>query len=364
MRLVPHVLIVEAVVVLLLGNSFSGCKRNPVGPSPNPLRDLTWSIDTLEYPNSGQTEMTSIYGVSANDVYAVGFNSSPGPGTMYHWNGIAWGTTSFHFAEGGPISGALSLAACFGLATNDFYFVGQEFWDNPKPPPNVVDSSLIVHFNGVSWQKVGTPDGRFLTCVYGISQNDIWAGGVNGTLLHFDGRVWSRDSVPMDIPPNADPVYVFTSIAGSPNGDAYLLLIARPDASDHDFLFKLTGGRWALVDSTYEVNRIWVSPSGTLYGVGTRLFKWQGPGKWNAVFNPTGFSLRKIFGTSDDELFVVGYDGYKGGLFHFNGTDWYEYHNLEFQNIVYADVWTDGKEVFVVGPTTSYPMVSIVLHGK
>lgn len=36
-----------------------------------------------------------------------------------------------------------------------------------------------------------------LGAVWGTGASDIWAGGANGALLHFDGYSWSRAAQPL-----------------------------------------------------------------------------------------------------------------------------------------------------------------------
>jgi hypothetical protein len=71
-----------------------------------------------------------------------------------------------------------------------------------------------------------------------------------------------------------------------------------------------------------------------------------------------------IHGTDDNYIFVVGrsnVEPYPGAIYHYNGNDWFNFQNLNIPGFVYAEVWTDGREAFVVGITGQK---SIVLHGK
>jgi hypothetical protein len=38
--------------------------------------------------------------------------------------------------------------------------------------------------------------GTSLTTIWGVSKSDIWVGGKNGTLLHWDGHTWTPTSAP------------------------------------------------------------------------------------------------------------------------------------------------------------------------
>ncbi|MFQ5631413.1 MAG: hypothetical protein ACE5I1_21785, partial [bacterium] len=84
-----------------------GCKKNPVAP-PDP-RHLTWTVDTLRYPDSFQTLMYGIWGSSPNDVYAVG-HTNVVRGNMYHYNGKSWQDVLLASGWGGNIRGSFSLS--------------------------------------------------------------------------------------------------------------------------------------------------------------------------------------------------------------------------------------------------------------
>ena len=107
-----------------------------------------------------------------------------------------------------------------------------------------------------------------------------------------------------------------------------------------------------------------MSPSGTLYVTGQSVYKREG-GAWNKIldgFN-TLYSIG-IHGTDDNNIFVVGrsnLEPYPGAVYHYNGSDWFNFQNLNIIDFVYFEVWTDGREVFVLGHRGNQ---SVVLHGK
>jgi hypothetical protein len=142
------------------------CKNKPTQPDDNTTkpgkRDYTWTIDTLSYPGSMQTLMRDIWASSPTNVYVVGHNDQPGPGTMFRYDGKSWKTTRFHVADGGTVSGPVSLSAIYGFGPNDIYAVGERIYDNPNPPYGFLDSSLIIHYDGVKWEDVKLKMGRML----------------------------------------------------------------------------------------------------------------------------------------------------------------------------------------------------------
>ena len=66
----------------------------------------------------------------------------------------------------------------------------------------------------------------------------------------------------------------------------------------------------------------------------------------------------------EDYIFVVGHFSH---VSFFNGTNWSRLTEIEnkIPDVVYKDVWTDGKEVFIVGHLSNQiPNKTIVWHGK
>lgn len=142
------------VALILLSLIFVSCNETPPGPPPlPPAKDphtYTWTTDTLAFPNRKQTLMSDSWASSPTDVYVVGYNDQPGPGTMYHYDGMRWSTTHFHAAEGGSMAGAVSLAAIIGFSANEIWLVGERLYGNS---PAYVDSSLLIHFDGENWRE-------------------------------------------------------------------------------------------------------------------------------------------------------------------------------------------------------------------
>ncbi len=81
---------INAILTLLIFVNINSCSDSGVEsqPSINPL-ELIWKSDTLSYPESFQTSMTSIWGSSANDVWVCGHNDRS-QGNLWHYNGTKW----------------------------------------------------------------------------------------------------------------------------------------------------------------------------------------------------------------------------------------------------------------------------------
>ncbi|MBI5217140.1 MAG: hypothetical protein HY960_15395, partial [Ignavibacteriae bacterium] len=149
-------LIVKVILLIILILVSFSCEEDETQPDETPKpgkRDYTWTVDTLAYPGSFQTLMQDIWASSPTDVYVVGHNDQ-NRGQMYHFNGVQWSPVKLLVIEGGGVTtGPIDLGAIYGFAANDIYAVGERIYQNPSPPPNFLDSSLIIHFDGRQWKE-------------------------------------------------------------------------------------------------------------------------------------------------------------------------------------------------------------------
>jgi hypothetical protein len=313
--------------------------------------------------------MRAIWGSSSSNMYVVGFNDQ-NKGIMYHFDGNGWSVVPISAIEGGNISGLISFSDVFGFSSRDIYAVGSRDRVNPTPPPNFLDSNLIVHFDGTRWIDTGVRQGRELWSVAGNSQRNALAVGVSSTLFCLKNNNWLRDSINVFIPPDAS--FGLNSVSVVENGDAFALGNWRMNAFAREcfFSFRRASSQWTLIDSVivevnnfedrWGYNTIWASSSGQVYSLGVGVFTLRG-NSWVRVYN-TGNALVGISAVDEKNIFVV---GYSGTVLHFDGNDWYQYSQFLGSGMTLTDVWTNGTEVFVVGHCASGGATkSFILRGK
>ncbi|MBD3287647.1 hypothetical protein GF337_02485 [candidate division KSB1 bacterium] len=338
------------------------CNRSPSQPEEkiNNPRNYTWTVDTLAYPGSFQTQMRCIWGSSAKDVYVVGHNDG-GSGKMYRYTGDGM----WHHINLPKIGHWFDLSAVYGFAENDVWTVGysRELITRDSTGRGVYENrSLIFHYDGVQWNEVDLPEwGNMLESIWGSAPDDIWAGGINGTLFHYNGSFWEKDSLPKPIPETHVFFYNMVSITG--NFDITYLLQHAPfdNSGSRYYFYKNSYNSWTLIDSTLYTTRrgIWLSPNDELYTIGSGGVYRRNNSYWENILG--NFKALGINGTEND-IFVVGYSGLiNEKIYHFNGTDWWQYENISIQGAELLDIWTDGREVFIVGYLGNN---SIILHGK
>ena len=365
LRVVPPIMQFAFALMcfLLLG----GCNEKIVDPPIKNPREYTWTIDTLAYPGSFQTNMRDIWASSPTDVYVVGHNFL-NRGQMYHYDGKTWREIlQIHPDERG--NAAIGLAAIFGFGPTDIWVVGQRIYVNPNRPPNYLDSSLVIHYDGRQWREQRIEGGRYLKAVWGNSPVSLWAGGWTKYIYRYDGALWQRDSLPITV--QTDGFFQVEAFEGTASGGVFAIGNTHHNstATTIHYFFQRRENRWIVVDSFFVApGRIeskwgrvdlWSSPSATLYSCGKGVHRWTGSG-WEILFDHPNI-LSRIAGTSDSNIFVV---GHLGTVLHFNGRDWYQYGQFADPNAVLWGIWTDGKETIIVGHTADYPQRTLILRGK
>jgi hypothetical protein len=338
--------------------SLLSCKDNPVEPIKDP-RTYTWTIDTLAYPGSFQTAMRDIWGSSPSNVYVVGHNDSPGDATMFRFDGRNWKTTGFHASAGGSVSGAVSLSAIYGFSANNIFAVGDRIYDNPKPPPNFLDSSLIIQFDGRQWREHAVSGGRFLAAVWGANPRDVWAAGIAGTLFHYDGTKWTKHRMSTD--------YIFSDLVGRSAEEVYLKG-NRYEGPPGDYtrgyrvIFRFDGTSWRAIDSvdvasdlSYRIGMI----GSTLYSIGYGLWAWRGGG-WQKELTVSEAPLQSMYAVSASNVFVVGQQSL---IYHYNGQTWQQLRGIIGPGWWLHAVWATEREVFIVGHDAG-GFRTVILHGR
>lgn len=164
----------------------------------------TWSVTpNVPEEETDFTTLTGITAISANDVWAVGqFDGGTQVNLEMHWDGISWSLHSALINTGAGESGGVA-AAVSAVSSTDVWAVGgvdvlsQDGVSSQQP--------FAIHWNGSQWTEVATPQPKIpsaafaFTAVSALTQNDVWAVGVNAGnafIEHWDGSRWSTAGTP------------------------------------------------------------------------------------------------------------------------------------------------------------------------
>jgi photosystem II stability/assembly factor-like uncharacterized protein len=167
---------------------------------------LRWNGEVWqEAPTPANACLQSVAMVSQDDGWAAGFRSaSYGLGHNYilHWDGASWQVHDSAFEYGlKPMSISMSGADYGWIATYDFYDVPMlrhwdgEAWSYVESPIGLNAVAADAQFGGwtvaegfvdlKSMAKWPTSPSSALHGVALVSQNDAWAVGEGGVILHY-----------------------------------------------------------------------------------------------------------------------------------------------------------------------------------
>jgi len=335
-----------------------GCKPSSVEPEIRGPRIYEWVVDTVAYPGSIQTLMFSVSGTTMEDVYVVG-HCDDIRGQVWRYDGNDWNDLL--------VDATLATDAVHCFSAESVLIVGGKSFPNPNPPPQYLDSGYVFRYSGAGWSELTSSISRRLYSLWGRTSEDVWFGGADGTLLHYNGTVLVRDSLPFLIDLESENTYQITSISGN-SGETYVVLsVFNSTLGDNFYLFRNGGLGWAVVDSVFGWRpRIWVSPIGTVYWAGDGLLVGK-PGVWESVFMDKGI-VSAVFGTSDQNVFAAIDDRTSGDLvgatYHFDGSDWSELDGIRSPGLDMSGGWTDGKGAVVLGYTLGFPQKTVIFRGK
>lgn len=333
-----------------------GCDQPATQPEPIKLgkRDYVWNTDTLMYPNSYQTNMRSIFGTSVNNVYVCGHNDQ-NRGMMYHFDGNRWSPVALTYSEGGPIQRGMDLNAMHGSGTNDIWAVGEEDYLS-SGETGIIDSSLVIHHDGVQWKYCEIPDrGRALFCVHALSPSSVWAAGGGGLIFNWNGKGWTKYQVGKQ--------YFIGSITALSENEAYAFGHVSDDVVPVDsagsFLFQFVGTNWKVIDSVMSTPGAPIahlgielySAQGYLYTASPNVYRKDGS-RWIKLVDA---QVGHMWQSASNNIVAVGRTAW-----HFNGLDWKEFASFD-PSFLWFNCYTDGNEVFIVG-NNNY--TTIIKHGK
>lgn len=189
-------------VAALSGNNVwaVGWAQDPNGPSYvkrtliQHFNGNLWSI--VPSPNRNNdviSELHSVSGTSANDVWAVGFSHNgnfPSRTLIQHWDGTQWRIVP----SPSPDSQLNELRGVVALSANNAWAVGYRGGTNNATPLE----TLILHWDGVSWRQVASPNvpggANQLSGITATSSNNVWAVGSAGgspLSIQWDGNAWN-----------------------------------------------------------------------------------------------------------------------------------------------------------------------------
>ncbi|MBN2099045.1 MAG: hypothetical protein JW753_05550 [Dehalococcoidia bacterium] len=214
--------------------------------------------------------------------------------------------------HGGP---GHHLNAVWGSSDNNVFAVGA--------------LGTILHYNGQNWRAMNSGTKNPLVDVWGSSGSDVFAVGMStfgmvGSMLHYSGvglRWTQMDSYPSD---STDAVW------GSSSNDVFALsggTIYHYDGLTWSVFYRSTS-----VSSMHSLHGIWGRSGSSVFSVGgaqrldghgdwvpfAAILHYDGS-TWTTMESSTKNTLRDVWGSSDNNVFAV---GDAGTILYYDGSEW------------------------------------------
>lgn len=218
-----------------------------------------------------------------------------------------------------------TLLAVFGFSDQDIFAAGSE--------------GTILHYDGTAWSLMDSTTSKQICAVWGSSKTDVYAvtcqdSGLWGPnqVLHFDGAHWS-----------ALPRTTNSWLSGIWGTDA-----AHVYAVGSQGIFQI-GSDGPVLLSGQGGSAIWMADPSHLFVVGPHGKILHGDGvNWTAMPKLVDHDLVAVFGRSAEDVYAVGYIGSSWAIptsepvvLHWNGTVWQEQSTPALFGL--SGVWVDPQ---------------------
>jgi hypothetical protein len=210
-----------------------------------------WRKMTIPLP-AGNTDLSSVYAVSPDDVWAVGMTNRYGPGTdghtlVLHWNGSVW-----TLLPNPPKADLVETDLETVVARGSEAWVGGEKVTYESNGITVKSRDAVaMRWDGHAWTETPTPvpgnvQGSAISSL-ALNGSEVWAGGNTydgssgkwrGTLLRWDGSAWRQAPKP----PLAE--YGVKRLGGVPGGGVWATGLGTRETDDQatgEYLAHFTG---------------------------------------------------------------------------------------------------------------------------
>ena len=246
------------------------------------------------------------------------------PSSCGSWNVVA-----------SPNNGNSSLSGIATIAANDIWAVGSS-----QPDNKIYSKTLIEHWDGTSWSIVPSPNvpsvNNYLSGVSAASATNIWAVGDSryGALFeHWDGTAWSIVPGPNS---TLSRNSVLTGVAAVSATDIWAVGYAYPGAFTQTVTEHWNGTKWSVVPNQVSSQANYLSgvtavSTNNVWAVGQDAFDektliehWDGTA-WKVVHSPNPAYYSFLYGVtaiSATSIWAVGSSNTTTLIEHWDGTKW------------------------------------------
>ena len=266
-------------------------------------------------------------------------------GQVYQRSGADWDSIPFTSIP------EKTLTSAWGNSPTNVFFTG--LWDD-YISYNVIDTSeddedeidttlyiadapILTRYNGSRFIDFVVDFEWGLYDVWGSADDDVYAVGYDGTLLHYDGSAWET------ITTDGDDAVWLNAVWGSSDSDVYASgsvgALIHYDGTDWEIIPTKTGQSLWDVWGTSDTDIFLVGASGAIAQYDGSSFSWT-----DLDIEKTLYS---VWGTGPDNVYAAGWGG---EILHYDGTTWTEIEGIT--DFGFLSVWGTGPtDIYFVGQT-------------
>jgi hypothetical protein len=332
---------------------FSNLINDPFAALKPTSHNFNWKIDTLSFSGAIQIIPQGIWGSDTNDAWMVGHSDDYRAG-IWHISGKKW--------EPMPTAGlGLSPKEIIGFSNDNIWVVG--VLRNLQYPVEIVR-----RWDGIQWNEFDTGiSNEYCFSIWGTSSRDLYFGYDEGLIAHFDGVRITRYYTGSD----AHMLKIF----GFSSDDIYACGVKIDQEQPHDstyyYLYHFNGYEWTVLNYhiltvhsgyfNFPSSDLWGNYRHLLFGVnGLYVSQYLGSSKWKPMFEAER-SVWYLHGTDINNIFITGSGG--SSIYHFNGSTWVNFDQLNTLDFWGRCVFTIKSRVFI-GGINSYDMNAYIIQGN
>lgn len=204
-----------------------------------------------------------------------------------------------------------ALLSIWGTGPEDVYAVG-------GPLGNGGFEALVLHFDGTSWRELPAGGAESFWWVAGSGADDLWMVGEKGRITHHDGASFTEHT-------SGTTATLWGAVAFGPN-DAWAVGGNVGPAEPDDVVLRWDGASWSPVTLPGEAQKralfkVWGTSSEDLFVVGELGVLWHKKGEtWTLESEPpvAQGNLTTVNGCAADDVWAVG----SRDVLHYDGAAW------------------------------------------
>jgi hypothetical protein len=332
--LVKHAIILSALVFI----SVVACEEEP--PSgltqtepDSTSQNYTWEFTTLRCQSSTGVLRDICY-INDTCIWAVGefLQLDSTSGEYYNacrWNGHEWiYEMVYSSAPDIPHLMVNDVTAVYGTRPDNIWFsLGSVFvhWDGES---FTSDRSLVKELS-TDW----------ITECWGNGPDDIYMGGLNGSLVHYDGKTWKLLQ--------SDIVWDIGAMHG--NGDTVLVAATGPTYTGKTAFYTIVGGHVQFFSQDtlpHGVQGLWFDHLSNVFTCGPHSYRRNGPGWYRTDRTLRGYA-NDMTGQNTNDVIEC---GDFTTLSHFNGKRWRHWWKFPgYEYVKFFGVEMVGDRIWAVG---------------